>query len=842
MKRIICMLILIVLLFSLAACSVESDSASSPPISAGYLPLRIEQINSEAVIPDGGEATASSTENTVAIESLWGEWVLRDTSTDTNQYFTYTVTEGYEEPLEIEFSCFPDSFNFKPDYITSAMTLWNLKNQAESNTQVVFGEMLSSSEIELERNPLGLALSELNLGFGTVTFSGNEESDDPMMALHISTEGTRAVTYTVSGDVLSVGLTDVTAFAGIVSDEVPDQTAICEIDYTFSWTGSELTLSYNGMSAVYVPAGTAEDGSWDLDEAGVPDGVNTLGSILGITLSNSKAQVMYNQQLGYSDSEIDFQDDGTVVIDGNTYSYYRSSESLTLANDNGMAVYSNYTFQLPGGTGPAYFSFVANGNSVKLTGRNTVSWFSENGFETSLSLNQPINSGIVTDAFFLSCGGTSIQVKACNPYDTPVPLGECIVCYILIDDTTGIIEKGDSHIGSTTYEQINSYYEAPYEKKPDTLRYKATWAGILTEVSSFDKTALLDLNGDKEVVYTFESSVLSRVELLLPSLLYCGLQDNVGNDTLSSMDVNTMVSYIETRDSVLDRLKAAFEQADVEVEINEDTGEIVMSSSVLFGFDSYTLSDEGKHYIDSFMGVYASVILDDSLAGVISEVCLEGHTDSNGSYDYNLQLSEKRAQAVLDYCLSSSSTSMNRDQKERLNEIATVIGYSFSDLVYDENGNEDSDASRRVAIKFYVTEAAVSNTEEIQDPVMGVLTADDFLLSVSGESHNALTELESNSGWYFYYDASNETTREQIVETARGIHIGDSVNDLLAAYGDMELTAFTTDNPFYSADDYRSTMLDDCVAYVSYWYDDSAAIYFFLDDWSCVSWIVYYVS
>ena len=98
--------------------------------------------------------------------------------------------------------------------------------------------------------------------------------------------------------------------------------------------------------------------------------------------------------------------------------------------------------------------------------------------------------------------------------------------------------------------------------------------------------------------------------------------------------------------------------------------------------------------------MYASVLFDGAYADRVSAVVFEGHTDTNASYEYNLELSQKRAQAVLDYCLNS--TAMTQEQKDRFGALAQAKGYSFSDPVYDENGNVDMDASRRVAVKFYI--------------------------------------------------------------------------------------------------------------------------------------------
>ena len=48
---------------------------------------------------------------------------------------------------------------------------------------------------------------------------------------------------------------------------------------------------------------------------------------------------------------------------------------------------------------------------------------------------------------------------------------------------------------------------------------------------------------------------------------------------------------------------------------------------------------------------------------------------------------------------------LTRQQKLLLQQILTAKGRSYSDLVYDANGNEDPDASRRVEFKFSLKDA-----------------------------------------------------------------------------------------------------------------------------------------
>ena len=135
--------------------------------------------------------------------------------------------------------------------------------------------------------------------------------------------------------------------------------------------------------------------------------------------------------------------------------------------------------------------------------------------------------------------------------------------------------------------------------------------------------------------------------------------------------------------------------------MNDSTGESVMDSSVLFATDSADLTPEGKAYLDDFIQVYASVLTSEENKQHISEVRFEGHTDSNGSYEYNLILSQKRADAVMNYCLSNSS--LTEEQRSVMQSVSTAIGYSFSDPILDKDGKEDQAASRRAAVKFYVT-------------------------------------------------------------------------------------------------------------------------------------------
>lgn len=92
----------------------------------------------------------------------------------------------------------------------------------------------------------------------------------------------------------------------------------------------------------------------------------------------------------------------------------------------------------------------------------------------------------------------------------------------------------------------------------------------------------------------------------------------------------------------------------------------------------------------------------------MAEIIIEGHTDSTGSYQTNLRLSQSRALNVVEYCLNMPS--LSPAMKLKLQNVITAQGRSESDLIYNEDGTENQDASRRVEIKF-----RLKDTEMIQE-------------------------------------------------------------------------------------------------------------------------------
>lgn len=722
----------------------------------GFLPSRIERIKEGGIIPKGCEGKRIE-EGFYSNEMFWGTWVPEENDLNEGGQEEETIVLE-EEQEDIAIKCWPkrltfspawagvlgdDEFSFaweSPDTKGRELALYNQWAEMRNNS-LVFGSRFYNYEIGAVNDPLGLALESNGYGFGKVTYEKIEpkESDDeltPIVSMSLEDEIIqRKIAYAVSGNVLAVGITEMSLPGwGEEEQEEGPETNITEIDYEFAWEGERLSLTYNSKTVVYVPEQMKDEehSGIDIRNAGPVNKNEVVGSIYGITFTSNEEGVSYSDENGsyhltqaimngdvhegYRQANFQFDDKGGLAIgveDGDTYEfdYLYSGDSLTLISDGVPYIYSLFTYALPSSAGEVTHTIYADGNELRLDGSEDLNWYVNQGFQTDYDLNQLIAPCQVTDEITLNYQGADLVVKVVNPCENPIKLGECIVCYVYLGDTGGILTKNDgTQINQTTYEEVEFLYEAPYEKTDNLLRYKGTASGmvlsyrnsLLDHIMDSQYRILLDVYGDVEVVYDFQDGILKDYRIEMPALLYNGLQDNMDASVLANMQPAMFAGYIEVRDTVLDRLKAAFQDAGIEVGINESTGEVVMANDVLFEVDQTALSDEGKKYIDNFVGVYASVIAAEEYSDYIAEVHFEGHTDSTGSFAYNMDLSQARADAVLNYCLSSDENGMDQVQREKLEQLSTTRGYSYSDLVYDEAGIEDKDASRRVAIKFYV--------------------------------------------------------------------------------------------------------------------------------------------
>lgn len=177
-------------------------------------------------------------------------------------------------------------------------------------------------------------------------------------------------------------------------------------------------------------------------------------------------------------------------------------------------------------------------------------------------------------------------------------------------------------------------------------------------------------------------------------------------------------AIVGIRTDIIGALQSAFNNSSMKVDAQ--TGSITFSSDVLFRYGSSSLTADSKETLKEIIPKYLSVLLQDQYREYIAEIIIEGHTDTDSSYDMNMELSYDRAKAVADFCLDDKN-GLSKEQIGQLQLLLTVNGKSWSNPVYktDGAGNSlgvvDMEASRRVEIKFRLKE------DEMIEKISGIL-------------------------------------------------------------------------------------------------------------------------
>ncbi|MDF3981721.1 OmpA family protein [Luteibacter sp. PPL201] len=131
------------------------------------------------------------------------------------------------------------------------------------------------------------------------------------------------------------------------------------------------------------------------------------------------------------------------------------------------------------------------------------------------------------------------------------------------------------------------------------------------------------------------------------------------------------------------------------VGVDQQNFRIDLGKDVRFDSGSYTISEPAGQFLRSYIPVLLKARDTPEGQRWIRSIVVEGFTDEDGSYLYNLQLSLDRSRAVVCSLFQSTSfeDALSSEQLRKVQELFLVGGYSFNSI------KKDKAESRRVEFK-----------------------------------------------------------------------------------------------------------------------------------------------
>ena len=176
--------------------------------------------------------------------------------------------------------------------------------------------------------------------------------------------------------------------------------------------------------------------------------------------------------------------------------------------------------------------------------------------------------------------------------------------------------------------------------------------------------------------------------------------------------VTGIVESMRVREQLIDELKAV---DNPNIIVDTITAGVSMTDAVLFGEGSAVLQSAGRELIARFVQDYVPIVVrNDLYRSALQEIAIEGHTNDNGPYMYNMELSQARAYAVMVHMFNVTQDPTTHEFLERY---LTARGRSESrviclggDVAYPTDcGPEgvDKEGSRRIEIRFRLDDEEV---------------------------------------------------------------------------------------------------------------------------------------
>lgn len=257
-------------------------------------------------------------------------------------------------------------------------------------------------------------------------------------------------------------------------------------------------------------------------------------------------------------------------------------------------------------------------------------------------------------------------------------------------------------IMSLTLFQAQKSYDESIQERDEKLALQAEYtADLLAKQNTIDEQEGAIKTRDEKLTALAQTLAEQEAKLKEQQALLDQQQTDLDEKTTLLTQQQTKIdNIIGVKAEVVEALQQEFQKNNINVNLDAQTGAMTLDASVLFDVDESELTDAGKEALRNVLPIYCKVLMEDTYKNYLAEIIIDGYTDTDGDYSYNLELSQKRSLAVAQYLLDIKSDFLKDSQVQELKDCLTVNGHSMSDPVLDADGNVDKDASRRVEVKF----------------------------------------------------------------------------------------------------------------------------------------------
>ena len=293
----------------------------------------------------------------------------------------------------------------------------------------------------------------------------------------------------------------------------------------------------------------------------------------------------------------------------------------------------------------------------------------------------------------------------------------------------------------TLFQAQKSYNESLQERDEKIALQEEYTQELLDKQNALDKKDETLQNQDAQLK-TQDEKLAEQEQQLAALAAKLKEQESTLNAQQSALDEKTaqlkdqqaqIDQIIGVKADVIEALKNEFSKNNINVDIDAQTGALTLEASVMFDYDQAELTDAGKQALEQILPIYCKVLLQDDYMKYLAEIIIDGYTDTDGDYSYNLQLSQQRSLAVAQYLLDIQGNFLDATQSQNLEKYLTVNGQSMANPVLDANGHVDKDASRRVEVKFRLKD------EEMIDELNQLLSSNDDTTADNSTSTDTTT-------------------------------------------------------------------------------------------------------